>query len=76
MDEVEQRAIRAGTLIHPEEISHARPVLEGAELAPGNQATLDALQDEEETPIATWCSAPRPCAPHARQTISIGRTQL
>ena len=29
------------------EFSHARQALEGAALAPGNQATLDALQDPE-----------------------------
>ena len=50
VDEVEQRAIRAETLIHLGELSHARQVLEGAELAPGNQPTLDALQDEERRP--------------------------
>ena len=33
-----------------EELSHARQVLEGAALAPGNQATLDALQDPERRP--------------------------
>ena len=50
MDDVEQRAIRAETLIHLGELSHARQVLEGAEVAPGNQATLDALQDEARRP--------------------------
>ena len=51
VDNVEQRAIRAETLIHLGELSHARQVLEGAELAPGK---LDALQDEERRPpIAT-----------------------
>ena len=47
MDEMEERAIRAETLIHLGELSQARQDLEGAELAPGNHATLDALQDEE-----------------------------
>ena len=32
------------------ELSHARQVLEAAALAPGNQATLDALQDPERSP--------------------------
>ena len=32
------------------ELSHARQVLEDAALAPGNQATLDALQDPERSP--------------------------
>ena len=47
MDEMEERAIRAETFIHLGELSQARQVLEGAEIAPGNHATLDALQDEE-----------------------------
>ena len=44
-DEVEQRALRAEGLIKMGELSHARQALEGAALAPGNQATLDALQE-------------------------------
>ena len=32
------------------ELSHARQVLEGADLAPGNQTTLDALRDEIRRP--------------------------
>ena len=44
--EDEQRAIRAGTLVQVGELCHAREVLEGADLAPGNQTTLDALRDE------------------------------
>ena len=55
---------------------HTRQVLEGPELAPGNHATLDALQDEERRPPLPRGALPRPCAPHARQTISIGRTYL
>ena len=49
-DEVEQRALRAEGLIKMGELSHARQALEGAALAPGNQATLDALQDPERRP--------------------------
>ena len=32
------------------ELSHARQVLEGADLVPGNQTTLDALRDESRRP--------------------------
>ena len=75
VDDVEQRATRAETLIHLGELSHARQVLEGAELAPGKQATLDALQDEERRPpLPRGALPPDFAAPHARQTISIGRT--
>ena len=49
-DVVEQRAIRAETLVQVGELSHARQVLEGADLAPGNQATLDALSDQSRRP--------------------------
>ena len=48
--DVEQRAIRAETLIQVGELSHARQVLEGADLAPGNQATLDVLRDQSRRP--------------------------
>ena len=64
MDDVEQRAIRAETLIHFGELSHARQVLEGAELAPGNQATLDALQDEERRPPLPRGALPPDLAHH------------
>ena len=58
VDDVEQRAIRAETLIHLGELSHARQVLEGAELAPGNQATLDAQDEERRPPLPTRCLPP------------------
>ena len=45
-DNIEQRAIRAETFVQFGELSHAWQVLEGADLAPGNQTTLDALRDE------------------------------
>ena len=48
-DDVEQRAIRAETLVQVGELSHARLVLEGADFAPGNQATLDVLWMSSET---------------------------
>ena len=49
-DNIEQRAIRAETFVQVGELSHARQVLEGADLAPGNQTTLDALRDEIRRP--------------------------
>ena len=45
-DNIEQRAIRAETFVQVGELSHARQVLEGGDLAPRNQTTLDALRDE------------------------------
>ena len=49
-DNIEQRAFRAETFVEVGELSHARQVLEGADLAPGNQTTLDALRDEIRRP--------------------------
>ena len=49
-DNIEQRAIRAETFVQVGELSHARQVLEGADLAPGNQTTLDAFRDEIRRP--------------------------
>ena len=49
-DDVQQRAIRAETLVQVGELSHARQVLEGADLAPGNLATLDVLRDQSRRP--------------------------
>ena len=45
-----QRALRAEGLIQMGELLHARQVLEGAALVPGNQATSGALQDPERRP--------------------------
>ena len=50
METIEQRAIRAETFVQVGELSHARQVLEGADIAPGNQTTLDALRDEIRRP--------------------------
>ena len=49
-DQAAQRAMRAQNLVLLGEMSAGRQALEGAELAPGTQATLDALCDRERRP--------------------------
>ena len=49
-DQAAQRAIRAQNLILLGEVSAGRQALEGAELAPGTQATSHALCDREKRP--------------------------
>ena len=50
VDSVERRAERAQVLVALGEISAGRAALEGAPVAPGSQATLDALRDETRRP--------------------------
>ena len=57
-DDVEKRTLRAELLVQVGELSAARQALEGAALAPGNQATLDALTDATRRP------------PHLRPTFN------
>ena len=49
-DDVEKRALRAEFLVQVGELSSARQALEGAALAPGTQATLDAMSDATRRP--------------------------
>ena len=49
-DDVERRIMRVGRLVELGELSSARQALEGAAVAPGDQATLDKLQDERRRP--------------------------
>ena len=49
-NDLDQRATRAEMLVQVGELSAARQALEGAELAPGNQATLNALKDPARRP--------------------------
>ena len=49
-DDLELRAIRAERLVQVGELSSARQVLEGAALAPGNQATVRQLTDAGSGP--------------------------
>ena len=49
-DDLDKRAVRAEMFVHYGELSSARQALEGAALAPGNQATLNALTDVSRRP--------------------------
>ena len=49
-DDLELRAIRAERLVQVGELSSARQALEGAALAPGNEATLRQLTDASRRP--------------------------
>ena len=50
VDTVERRAERAQALVTMGEISSGRAALEGAPVAPGNEATLNSLRDESRRP--------------------------
>ena len=49
-DNVQRRADRAQALVQMGELSAGRHALEGASIAPGSQATLDALRDARRRP--------------------------
>ena len=49
-DDVQRRADRAQALVQLGELSAGRHTLEGASIAPGSQATLDALRDSRRRP--------------------------
>ena len=49
-NDIEFRAARAEALVQVGELSSAREALEGAELAPGNRATLAALRNPDRRP--------------------------
>ena len=50
VDDIQRRADRAEALVQLGELSAARHALEGASLAPGNEATHSALTDERKRP--------------------------
>ena len=52
-DDINRRVDRAEALVHLGELSSARQALEGAELAPGSQQTLDILRDQSKRPRET-----------------------
>ena len=67
VNDVENRVLRAELLVQVGELSAARQALEGAALAPGNQATLDLLTDATRRP------------PHLRTPLSpevLGHTPI
>ena len=49
-DDITRRVNRAESLVHMGELSSARQALEGASLAPGSDATLNALRDPVKRP--------------------------
>ena len=67
VNDVENRVLRAELLVQVGELSAARQALEGAAVAPGNQATLDLLTDATRRP------------PHLRTPLSpevLGHTPI
>ena len=52
-DDVKRRAARALSLVQTGELSAGRQALEGADIAPGNNATLQMLQDPRKRPPRT-----------------------
>ena len=63
-DEMKRRVDRADALVHMGELSSARQALEGATLAPGMEATLNALRDLAKRP-------PVPRAPLPRELVTM-----
>ena len=53
-DDLERRAKRAELLVGMGELSYARQALEGAELAPGTNETLQMLSDHSKRPPEIW----------------------
>ena len=50
LNDLERQASRAEALVHMGELSSTKQALEGAEVAPGCQNTLDLLRDESKRP--------------------------
>ena len=65
-DGIEKRISKAEALVHMGEVSSAQQALEGSSLAPGTEATLNALRDpskrprEPRTPVPRELSSPEP----------------
>ena len=57
-EDLEQRAARALALVQMGELSAGRQALEGAELAPGTQQTLESLRDPNRRPPRTVDALP------------------
>ena len=69
-DTIESRTIRAEMLVQLGELSSARQALEGAALAPGDNATLTALTNEAKRPSRPREPLPREVVEHvARDTF-------
>ena len=58
-DDLTRRVSRAEALVHMGEVSSARQALEGASLAPGSEATLNALRDPAKRPPEPRTPLPR-----------------
>ena len=63
-DDITRRLDRADSLVHMGELSSARQALEGASLAPGTEATLNALRDPEKRPRVPREPLPRELVSH------------
>ena len=66
---VDQRADRAEHLVHLGELSAARMGLEGDPIAPGNDATLQALQDPRKRPSVPREPLPREVVEHQPEGV-------
>ena len=69
-DNIESRTIRAEMLVQLGELSSARQALEGAALAPGDNATLAALTNEGKRPLRPRDPLPRGVVEHVVGTLS------
>ena len=64
-----ERAERAEQLVQWGELSSARPALEGAPVAPGNDATLRSLQDPRKRPPLPREPLPREVVDHQPDSL-------
>ena len=69
VDTVERRAERAQALVAMGEVSSGRAVLEGAPVAPGNEATLNSLRDESRRPPPLREPLPEHLVQHEAETL-------
>ena len=66
---MDQRADRVEQLVHLGELSAARMALEGDVIAPGNDATIQALQDPHKRPAVPREPLPREVLEHQPEGV-------
>ena len=76
-NDMPSRISRAEALVHMGELSSARQALEGSALAPGSEATLNALRDPLKRPPVPRDPMPRHLAhPEGRVLFNLDETKF
>ena len=77
VNDMQRRVDRAEALVHMGELSSARQALEGASLAPGTEATLEASRDPQKRPSVPLRPVPDELVHHRPQsTFKLDATQF